>query len=64
MLLLEIADAEEHLDALRKKIQDHLNVQRLNVVAFAREPAQPATLGKGLDLDDPETRRRFFLGEL
>jgi hypothetical protein len=60
-LWLELADAEEHLDEMRKKVQNHLNAHRLNGVAFAREPSRPL---KGLDLDDPEARQRFINGKL
>jgi hypothetical protein len=44
------------LDELRKKVQNHLNADRLN--------SRQANPGKGLDLDDPEARRRFIQNEL
>jgi hypothetical protein len=60
----KIADAEEHLDMLYKTAQDHLNAERLTDVALAREPSHRVAPVKGLDLDDPEARRRFLLGDL
>jgi hypothetical protein len=63
-LWLELADAEEHLDGLRKRIQNHLNAPRLNGVVFARDPSRQANPVKGLDLDDPEARQRFIQGKL
>jgi hypothetical protein len=62
-LWLELADAEEHLDDVRKTIQKHLNAHRLNGVAFAREPSRQANPVKGLDLDDPKARQRFIQGD-
>jgi hypothetical protein len=62
-LWLELADAEEHLDDVRKKIQNHLNAHRLNGAAFAREPSRQANPVKGLDLDDPKARQRFIQGD-
>jgi hypothetical protein len=63
-LWLQLADAEEHLDKLRKKVQDHLNAGRLNETVFSRETSPQATPVKGLDLDDPEARQRFIQGRL
>jgi hypothetical protein len=63
-LWLKLADAEEHLDEVRKKVQNHLNAQRLNEVAFAREPFRQTNPVKGLDLDDPEARQLFIQGKL
>jgi hypothetical protein len=63
-LWLKLADAEEHLDEVRKAVQNHLNAQRLNEVAFAREPSRQTNPVKGLDLDDPEARQRFIQGKL
>jgi hypothetical protein len=62
-LWLELADAEERLDEMRKKVQSRLNAHHLNGVAFAREPSRQANPIKGLDLDDPEARQRFIQGE-
>jgi hypothetical protein len=62
-LWLELADAEERLDEVRKKVQRHLNAHHLNGVAFAREPSHLAIPIKGLDLDDPEARQRLIKGE-
>jgi hypothetical protein len=62
-LWLELADAEERLDEVRKKVQSRLNAHHLNGVAFAREPSRQANPIKGLDLDDPEARQRFIQGE-
>ena len=63
-LWLELADAEEHLDEVRAKVQNHLNAQRLNEVAVARERSRQTDPVKGLDLDDPEARQRFIQGKL
>jgi DNA invertase Pin-like site-specific DNA recombinase len=57
-LWLQIAVAEDNLETLRRKVQDHLNAQRLNDVGGARERSRPP----GVDLDDPEARRLFLLG--
>jgi len=57
-LWLQIAVAEDNLEALQWKVQDHLNAQRLNEVGVARDPSRPPT--KGIDLDDPEARRLFL----
>jgi hypothetical protein len=62
-LWLELADAKERLNEVRKKVQGRLNAHHLNGVAFAREPSRQGNLIKGLDLDDPETRQRFIQGE-
>jgi hypothetical protein len=62
-LWLELADAEERLDEVRKKVQSRLNAHHLNGVAFAREPSRQGNPIKGLDLDDPEARQRFIQGE-
>jgi hypothetical protein len=45
-LWLELADAEEHLDELRKKVQNHLNAHRLNEVAGCSR-ALPSRQGTG-----------------
>jgi hypothetical protein len=45
------------LEALRRKVQNHLNAQRLNDVGVARERSR----SPGVDLDDPEARRLFLL---
>jgi hypothetical protein len=63
-LWLELADAEERLDELRKRVQNHLNAHRLKEVAFACEPSGQANPVKALDLDDPEARQRFIQGKL
>jgi hypothetical protein len=63
-LWLELADAEEHLDEVRKKVQNHLNAHRLSGVAFACEPSRQTNPVKGLDLDDPEARQHFIQGKL
>jgi hypothetical protein len=63
-LLLELADVEERLEELRKKVQNHLNAHRLEKVAFACGPSGQTKSVKGLDLDDPEARQRFIQGEL
>ena len=47
-----------------KRFRIDLNAQRLNEVAFAREPSRQTNPVKGLDLDDPEARQRFIQGEL
>jgi hypothetical protein len=62
-LWLELADAEERLAEVRKKVQSRLNAHHLNGVAFAREPSRQGNPIKGLDLDDPEARQQFIQGE-
>jgi hypothetical protein len=63
-LWLDLADAEEHLDELRKRVQNHLNAHRLNGGAFACEPSLQTNPVKGLDLDDPDARQYFIQGKL
>jgi hypothetical protein len=54
-LWLQIAVAEDNLEALRRKVQDHLNAHEVGDV---RDPShRPA---KGIDLDNPEARRLFL----
>jgi hypothetical protein len=57
-LWLELADAEERLNELRKRVQN-LNAHRLD-----GESSGQTNFVKGLDLDDPEARERFIKGEL
>jgi hypothetical protein len=63
-LWLELADAEERFDEMRKRVQNHLNAHRLKEVAFACEPVGQANPIKALDLDDPEARQRFIQSKL
>jgi hypothetical protein len=58
-LWLELADAEERFDELRKRVQNHLNANRLD-----GESSGQTNFVKGLDSDDPEARQRFIQGEL
>ena len=54
-LWLQIADSQ-------RRQEERRNDEGLNAVAFAPDPSRPDPV-KGLDLDDPEARRRFIEGE-
>jgi hypothetical protein len=52
------------ISALETYQDERRDDKRRNAVAFALDPSRPRDPVKGLDLDNPEARRRFLDGEI